>query len=590
MKRFRNRLTLIMIAVIGVSVLIAGILMGQTFKRNYIRALEDNMMREIRLIDDQMVWKNGSDEQQFIYYTERAQHLKKITKARITFIRGDGTVLGDSDHDPRTMDNHLSRAEIKVAEASGVGEAIRYSDTLNENLLYVAMKVETTSGQFAYIRLALSLVTVDETVKHIWRVLIVGLIVLFLIAAFVSYRIARSLTRPLEQITRVAQRIRNLDYYSRVKVRKSDEIGELGLAINSMADSLQDQMTRISQNESQLESILDNMVNGVIMIAPEGHIVTLNPFAEGVLGVRALELIGRHYSEVRQQYELQQIIQDALNDRQHVREEVTLYYPEQRLMDINVVPVYEDNQTFDGVLVVLQDLSAIRRLERMRSDFVANVSHELKTPIAAVKGFSETLLAGAVDDPQTARAFLQIIYDESERLNRLIGDILDLSAIESRGVPLHFSPVDLQQLLKTTMEVLATEAGRKQIQLHYEAQPELFIEADEDRMRQIVMNLLGNGIAYTPEGGKVTITACFLADDRVQIQISDTGVGIPKKDLPRIFERFYRVDKARSRASGGTGLGLAIVKHLVELHHGTITVESTVGVGTTFTIVLPILQ
>jgi len=246
-------------------------------------------------------------------------------------------------------------------------------------------------------------------------------------------------------------------------------------------------------------------------------------------------------------------------------------------------------------------VTAIRRLERMRSEFVANVSHELKTPIAAVKGFAETLLGGAGGDPETQRAFLKIIHDESDRLNRLVNDILELSKIESRRAPLLFSPVELGPFIGKTVELLAKEAERKNIRIETEVGDELYVEADEDRLRQIVVNVLSNAINYTPEGGRVRIQVEPVASgdgqiaeeddyDAIRIRISDNGIGIPKKDLPRIFERFYRVDKARSRSSGGTGLGLSIVKHLVELHRGSIAVESTVGVGTTFTIELPVLQ
>lgn len=254
------------------------------------------------------------------------------------------------------------------------------------------------------------------------------------------------------------------------------------------------------------------------------------------------------------------------------------------------MPIEQEGEEYEGMLLVLQDVTAIRRLERMRSEFVANVSHELKTPITAIKGFAETLIAGAVDDAETSRSFLQIIFDESDRLNRLIGDILELSKIESRRVPLYFSPVNMDIFMDKTLKLLEAEASRKVIELKMDLEAGLYMEADEDRLRQIVMNLLSNGINYTPEGGRVTVKMEGINEDHIRIRISDTGIGIPKKDLPRIFERFYRVDKARSRSSGGTGLGLSIVKHLIELHKGTISVTSEVGRGTTFIIELPVLQ
>lgn len=592
MNSFRTRLTLIMISMIAVSVFAAGLLMMQTFKKNHISALEDSMVRQMKVIAAKMEWRTGDLPELIDYYTNEANELGEYTDSRVTFIRSDGVVVGDSDYDVTKMDNHLMRQEVQDAYKAGVGQAVRSSDTMHQNMIYVAIPVTIQEGEEPYIlRMAMSLEEVDQSIGRLTMVLIIGLLILFVIAALISYSIAQSMTRPLEQITKVAKRIKNMDYQARVKVRKNDEIGELGTAINAMADSLQVQMTRIRQNESQLESVLANMINGIVMIDAKGQILLMNRRAEEVLGFSARELVGRHFAEAKQQYELSQIIQEALETRKHIREEITFYFPEERLLELNLVPISQSGPgDFGGVLLVLQDVSAIRRLERMRSEFVANVSHELKTPIAAVKGFAETLLGGAVQDEETARSFLQIIFDESERLNRLIGDILELSKIESRRVPLIFSPVELESFVDKTITLLEPEAKRKSIQLSSKIEAGLYVEADEDRLRQIFMNLLANGINYTPEGGRVSLTVNALDHDHIRIQISDTGIGIPKKDLPRIFERFYRVDKARSRSSGGTGLGLSIVKHLVELHKGNLSVTSTVGVGTTFTIDLPVIQ
>ncbi|SFE48921.1 two-component system, OmpR family, phosphate regulon sensor histidine kinase PhoR [Paenibacillus catalpae] len=590
MNSFRNRLTFTMIIILALSVTAAGLFMAKTFKDNHINALEDNMIREMHIILAKTEWKEGDKASLFPYFTKEAETLRTYADSRVTFIAGDGTVLGDSDHAPDTMDNHSNRIEVMEAHKEGVGRAIRYSDTLKENLLYVAITANPSDPNSNVIRLAMSLNEVDKSINQLWTVLIIGLLVLFIVAAFISYRIALSLTRPLEQITKVAQRIKQLDYKARVKVRKQDEVGELGHAINAMAESLEVQMTRIRQNESQLESVLDNMINGVMMIDPTGRIVLMSKRAEEILGFSARELVGRNYAEAKQQYELSQLIQEALASREHIKEEITFYFPEERLLELNLVPIHQENNEFSGLLLVLQDVTAIRRLERMRSEFVANVSHELKTPIAAVKGFAETLLGGAVNDEETARSFLQIIFDESDRLNRLIGDILALSKIESKRVPLYFSPVELDSFMLKTVTMMETEAARKSIKLDLQMENGLYVEADEDRLRQIMMNVIANGINYTPEGGKVSVNIRSLDEDHIRIQISDTGIGIPKKDLPRIFERFYRVDKARSRSSGGTGLGLSIVKHLIELHKGTISVTSEVGNGSTFVIELPVLQ
>ncbi|MEW9698330.1 two-component system histidine kinase PnpS [Paenibacillus sp. SI8] len=597
MTKFRAKLTYILILLIGCSMLIAGVFMAKVLENSHIESLQDNMERELMVISATGDWnRKGSDSELISYYTAQAKRIKESTKARLTFVRADGKVLGDSDQNPDQMDNHLSRPEISAAIASGVGYTTRFSDTLKEKMLYAAIPVKDGEQLTGFLRIAMSLEQVDETIRNLWYFLITGLAILFIIAGIVSYRIARGITRPIEKITSVAQQITNMNYESRVPSYSNDEVGQLGQAINRMSESLQQQMERIQENERRLQGVMENMMSGIMMIDREERIMLLNPSAEYILGFSAQELLGKKYNEAKQQFEFTKLIQECIETREAIRDEMIFYYPAERILDINLNPIAHEDEEWSGVLIVISDITAVRRLERMRSEFVANVSHELKTPIAAVKGFAETLLAGALNDKETAVSFLQIIFDESERLNRLIGDILELSKIESKRIPMQFSPVYLPEFLEKSLSVLRKEAEKKHIELSLQVDDDIYIEADEDRLRQIFINLLSNGISYTQEGGKVKVRVEPLemnADgdyERLRFVVSDTGIGIPKKDLPRIFERFYRVDKARSRSSGGTGLGLSIVKHLVELHKGSIRVDSEVGVGTKFTIELPVIH
>jgi len=348
------------------------------------------------------------------------------------------------------------------------------------------------------------------------------------------------------------------------------------------------------RHAQRLQGVLDHMPSGVVMIGEDGCITLYSRQAERLLGRDSRGMVGRPYTDFKQHEEIVDLIRDGIGKRAPIYREVHVHKPEQRLLHASLIPLTQDGESESGLLLVLEDVSPLRRLERMRSEFVANVSHELRTPVAAVKGFAETLLNGAMDDKETALSFLKIIHEESERLNRLLGDLLELSQIESRRTPMQYSPVDCHAFLIRMHELIAPEAARKNIAMQLHSEEGLFLEADEDRLGQIVINLLQNGINYTPVGGTVELHASSFIDengeDRVRIRVSDTGIGIPSKDLPRIFERFYRVDKARSRSSGGTGLGLSIVKHLVELHHGAIRVESEVGKGSQFTIELPLLQ
>lgn len=593
MLSFRAKLTVIIITMVALSVIASGLLMLQTYKENHINVLKQTLERELLLIAAQMEWPDTEEvEAQIDYFTEQSILIKSLTDARVTYIRGDGIVVGDSNSiDVRDMDNHIDREEIIGAMEDGLGYTIRASTTFKEDMLYVAIATTNPyNHEPFFIRLSFSLADVEQSISQLTLVMVVGLCILFAIAALASYRIAQSLTRPIERINQVAKKIKSLDYRARVEHIKHDEIGELANTINSMAESLQVQMTRIKQNENHLQSVLANMINGVVLMDESGKIVIMNNRAEHILGITAVNLIGKHYTQIKQQYELLQLIHEGFDTRTFIHDEINFYYPEERLLELNLVPITEGQQEYGGLLLVLQDVSAFRRLERMRSEFVANVSHELKTPIAAVKGFSETLLAGAVKDEETAMSFLQIIYDESERLNRLIGDILELSKIESRRTALMLTPVELNEFLKHTIQILEVSAQKKNITVNFDLKEELYIEGDEDRLRQIFVNLLSNAINYTPEGGQVTISLQESQADIVAVSITDTGVGIPEKDLPRIFERFYRVDKARSRNSGGTGLGLSIVKHLVDMHKGQISVSSTVGKGSTFVVELPVIH
>ncbi|MCL6602793.1 MAG: cell wall metabolism sensor histidine kinase WalK [Paenibacillus sp.] len=593
MRPFRVRLTLILMFLIGISMIGAGFTMAHLFKDSHITALEENMSREISLLEATLDFHDMNAPDAYTYYTEQSRNLAKLTNSRVTFITKSGRVIGDSEKDPLLMDNHSTREEEVIAAKEGVGRAIRYSDTLDRKMLYVAATV--TSGQAfdGYIRLSMGIDTVDEGLTRAWMIMAGGLVLLFVAATLVSYKVASSMTSPLEQITRVARRITDLDYDARVRMKRKDEIGQLATAINVMADSLQAQLKTIRDNEDLLQSVLDNMTGGIFMVNAEGEVALLNRAAEKMLDVDNSEMAGRSYLELKHHYELTRLVEEGLSRKEAIHEERSIYNPSERILRLDGVPMTQDG-SYRGMLFLLQEVTDIRRLEKMRSEFVANVSHELKTPVAAVKGFAETLLGGGVTDEKTANSFLQIIYDENERLNRLIGDILELSKIESKRAPLDCSPVHLSTFFDSVLETMSKVAEKKKISLSAEIPQELFIEGDEDKLRQIFMNLLSNAINYTHDGGNVRVSAVNIqkedGSESIVFRVTDTGMGIPRKDLPRIFERFYRVDKARSRGSGGTGLGLSIVKHLVELHRGAISVESNLGIGTTFILELPLLQ
>ena len=627
MRRFRTRLFLAFVVLFGLSALSIGAFMVHLVKDSHLKALRAGMLRELNLIVSGTEWPASSapPEAKRAALQEKAAFFKELTGARTTFIDADGTVLADSDSDPETMDNHLNREEIRLALAEGVGYAVRFSDTVRRDMLNAALPIFVDGGELAgFVRMGVSLADIEAVTGRMWAFIVSGLLAFFVIAGLISFRIAHGLAKPIMKATEAARQITRMNYGVRVQPAGSEEIRQLAEAINTMADSLRSQMSRIQAEESKLKSVLDNVVSGVMLIGRDGAIAMLNRQAEAILGFAAHELAGRPFDECHLHAGLTGLIRDCFEKREHIRDELVFYYPGERVLETHLVPMPIQGE-FGGIVIVLHDITAVRRLERMRSEFVANVSHELRTPLTAVKGFAETLLAGALEDKETARQFLQIIHDESRRLSRLIEDTLELSDIESGRAPLEFSPIRLETFVADTLEMIRREAEKKGITLSHKVTGDPHIEADEDRLRQILLNLLSNAINYTPEGGRVdvvveTVTAGKTAaaetvseaagseasavgpaagegqaasspeDEKVRITVTDTGIGIPKKDLPRIFERFYRVDKARSRSSGGTGLGLSIVKHLVELHKGTIKVDSTAGAGTSFTIELPVIQ
>jgi len=511
---------------------------------------------------------------------------------RFTVIDDRGEVIADSENDPATMDNHRNRPEFEAVLESGdeYGETIRYSETQDLNMMYIATPVVSDGETVGAIRTSLSLQIIDQAMNRLWLSLTLVLGIMLVLTTIAGILIARGITRPIGRVMDVTRRLSEKDYSSRINTKVSGEIGELSAAVNTLAASLQRQMTEIQENEQQLTSIMSNMVSGVMLINQDGRVELVNSAMEKFFSQHSENIVGQPFDKVGEGIGLCDLIRQVFEDNRKVHDEVHAYYPEERIMDAHLAPYYGQGWQQKGVIIVLHDITDIRRLEKMRSDFVANVSHELKTPVTSVKGFSETLMSGEVKDEETEMQFLKIIHDESQRLDRLIRDLLNLSKIERKEIPLNIDRVDIAELVHEAAVTLHGSAEQKQTQLMLPGHDRpVMLEADRDRLRQIILNLIANGINYTPEGGTVRVS---LRENlyEVRIIVADNGIGIPEESLDRIFERFYRVDKARSRHSGGTGLGLAIVKHLIESHSGRIEIESTEGEGTTITVILPKTQ
>ncbi|MGD9677558.1 MAG: two-component system histidine kinase PnpS [Vulcanibacillus sp.] len=584
MKKIKHKIILIYVLIIFVFTLILGIYISYLIKETYIGATEDRLYEESIMIENYL-FNTG-------YLSNNNQDIEKLIRefsldltTRITIIDSQGIVLADSVYDKNMMDNHLNRPEVILALKGETGIDIRYSDTLGINMLYTSRVVTDDDKNIEVLRLAISLQEIQEEINAFWLKLILALLVVFIITIVISTKLTSRITKPIEDVTELAQDIMHKDYSKRLEVDRNDEIGQLSEAINNMADGLKNQMSVIEKNENRLSAILNNMASGVILIDNDGKIIYINPAVEQLIGEFTYDKIGNYYYEVCSN-EINDLIKSSLRTNESIHTEIKVYNPTKKYLDCNIIPILDYLKQTNNILIVFVDITKIRHLERMRTEFVANVSHELRTPITSLKGFTETLLDGALKDEETTREFLEIIYKESDRLQRLVLDLLDLSRIEQNEDIFNFKIVNLENVIESSITTMMPQIEKRNLEVIKELST-VFSEVDEDRIRQVILNLISNAVAYTPEKGLIYIRLEDLDNEKVKIEIEDTGIGIPKKSISRIFERFYRVDKARSRESGGTGLGLAIVKHIIESHYGIIEIDSKVGKGTTFTIILP---
>lgn len=510
-----------------------------------------------------------------------AEQLGNASRSRVTVIAPDGRVLGDSDvssDQVANLENHRSRPEVQQALATGSGSSVRYSDTLRVNMLYVA--VSDSNSNAAVIRLALPLEYLNAAKRSLHTVLGGVVVALLAVALVLSAALSNLISRPLRAIAEAAARFGAGERGVRMPVQGRDEIGYLGQVLNQMANRLEEQMSSLASERQRLDAILHGMGEGVMVLDTQGAITLVNPALRSQLGISG-EAVGKTLIEVCRHPDLLQAYDEHLSGGGEVIGEVSL--PDGRtFLSTHWVPLGERQ----GSVAVFHDISDLKRAEAIRRDFVANVSHELRTPVTVIKGYAETLLDGGANElPERTRHFISIISGHAERLTSLINDILTLSRLESREANLELTELDICGTVRKTAQLLEEHARGKGIDLQLFCPATLpKVLADPGQMEQVLLNLLDNAIKYTPAGGGVAVSAEDNGNGQISVSVRDTGLGIPHKDLPRIFERFYRVDEARSREQGGTGLGLAIVKHIIQLHGGEISVESEVGRGTCFTV------
>ena len=557
-----------------------------TLDRHQVETLTERLLAEAKVTGDALPWSAGPQ------LDAAAAQLAADLGARITVIAEDGRVVGESSQPSSALENHGDRPEFREALAHGWGHGIRPSSTLHERLLYVAWR-QDKNGQVRVLRTALPLTRVSESIAYLRRLVLIGI----LVAAFLGLAAALILSR------RLLRRIERLVWFSRLIAageptpylapERSDDLGILEAQLSEMARSVKATIGELKVEQERMEAILRGMVEGVLVTDLNGSVVLLNARARQLLGLgEGPDGRGRPLLELTRDPAFQQLARELRHGASILSQDVTLDGGSGRTLQVNAARLSgADGQPF-GFVLVLHDVTELRRLEVVRRDFVANVSHELRTPLTAIKGYAETLLGPAGNDRETARRFLAVIDRHSERLGRLTEDLLTLSDLELGRTALRLAPLEVEGAIEDVMQILAERALRAGVSIDADIAPGTpAVMADGDRLRQVIINLVDNAIKYTPAGGRVLVRAAAADSarhpDAVEIAITDTGIGIPPQDLPRLTERFFRVDKARSRAMGGTGLGLAIVKHIVQAHGGWLDISSRVGVGTTVHVCFP---
>ncbi len=506
---------------------------------------------------------------------------------RISIILLDGSVLVDSHENASQMDNHSQRPEIIQAISGKQGTSIRFSQTLGQSLMYVAMPIYVEKEIVGSLRTALPVSDIDATLNGIYGRFIGGGFLLAILLAPICWWLSRRISYPLEAMTDGAQRFSSGDLKSPLAVIGSVETRRLAEAMNLMAAKLDERIGQEVEQRSELETLLGCMIEGIIAVDNDERLIRLNSAAADFFSVSFQQQTGRSIQEVIRQAELQRFIRQALSQDIPIEEELVMHGEEKRYLRVQATPLTGKEGDRIGVLIVLHDLTRLRQLESVRRDFVANVSHELKTPITAIRGSVETLLDGAPIE-EAGQRFLQIILKQSERLNALVEDLLNLSRIEQGETQgkWKFSRQSLLPTLESAKNACESLLLQQKINLEIDCPETVIARINSSLLEQAIINLLTNAIKYSEAGGQVDVDVAEV-DGEIRIRVHDYGCGIEKEHLPRLFERFYRADQARSRSLGGTGLGLAIVKHVAHAHRGDVQVNSQPGEGSCFTLLIP---
>ncbi|MDX9755306.1 MAG: ATP-binding protein [bacterium] len=516
------------------------------------------------------------------------KQIGKESGTRVTVVMRTGLVIGESDEDPQEMDDHSTRPEIEAALLGRIQSAKRFSPTLQEWMMYLAVPLEWEGEVVGAVRTAIPVTAIAQALGDVHVRIAWAGVVIALVAAGISLVISRRISRPLEEMKNVAVQFAQGRLDQRIPVLNSEEIGDLAEAMNLMATQLSDRIQTIIHQKKQQEAVLSSMVEGVLAIDQDERIITLNHAIKRLFGIEREDYVGMSLQGVIRNKDLNQFIEKAMRASSPVEGEITISSNGNQFLQAHGTVLLNEEGRKVGVVVALNDVTRLRMLENLRQEFVANVSHELRTPITAIKGFVETLLDDEQMEPSQAEKFLRITLKHVDRLNAIIEDLLSLSRIEQKESKERIETREeaiLPRLL-SVVEICEPKARGKKIDVRIDCDPALKVVINAPLVEQALVNLMDNAIQYSEEGSTVWIKA-EVTGGQLSLHVIDEGCGIEEEHLPRIFERFYRVDKARSRKLGGTGLGLAIVKHIARVHGGEVSVKSQSGQGSTFSIHLP---
>ncbi len=569
-KHIFGRIFVIYVLVLVPAVVFVEIYVTSAVRDNYMDSLKKNLSVQIDLISKSISFGQPDLD-------DLCKEIKKKTGAQATIVRNDGMVIGDSDSVSALMENHANRPEVEQAELFGTGMAVRYSNTLKYDLLYVAKRISQNGNVEGFIRLAVPLKEMDNSVNLLRLKIILVVVIVLLATRLFSIWKTEYLRRLLRQITDFSRSLSRGEIDKRLFLKDAGEFNEIAENLTSMSVKLQGMMAWSEEEKNRLNVILKSIPDALLIIDSRGIITLSSSSAKEFFG--DIPIAGMQFVEVVRNREFSDLVEEVRRKLSPGMTDLRIESPKEKYLSVRVSPLFYKENELSGFVVVFHDVTQIEKLEQVRKDFVANVSHEIKTPITAIKGFADTLLEGALDDKENASRFIQTIKSNSERINNLVDDLMTISKIELGVIRVEKSMIDIDDVFRNVLDLFKDKALQKHLSLAASNRPGIReINADKDRLIQILNNLVDNAIKFTESGG--VAFGIEQGDRGACLFVEDTGIGVPQKHLSRLGERFYRVDPARSRKMGGTGLGLAIVKHLVKAHGWNMHIESTAGKGT----------